>query len=445
MDGDRLGKLVDLASVREAPDWRGRLSYGDRGLLPTIANAMIILGNDPMLKGMLAYNEFVGDYVITRPAPTYEDGATALPGPYPRAWLAEDTVMVLGFFQRVWCPRYAKQAVEDAMVASAATNRFHPVRDWLDGLVWDGIPRLDEWLSIAFGCPKDGYHAAVGAKFLIAAVRRIRRPGCKFDSMPVLEGDQDIGKSTACKELFGEDWFSDSLPHDLSSKDAAQGLTGKWGIELGELDSLIRSEVETVKAFLSRATDRYRPPYGKTFIERPRQGVLVGTTNETDYLRDSTGNRRFWPVRCEFARHAWIREFRAQLWAEAVRREAAGESVWLEQEGVRRKAATHQADRLSEDVWATRIRSWIIDGSRSEVRTEQVLQFCIGIDPDKQDRRVEMRVAKVLRAEGWRPHVQRPPGSSKASRSWFAPGAELPGTGGKRVPVLQPHGDDHDL
>ena len=414
-------------------DWAATLAKGDKGDLPTLGNALIIMANDPVLAGMLAYNEFTAEHVITRSPPPAEDDGPTLPGPFPRTWQAADAGLVLGHMQRRWTYRFSIQTIELAMVTTAETCRFHPVADYLRGLVWDGVERLDTWLHFAFGCPKDSYHAAVGRKFCVAAVRRIFHPGCKFDSMPVLEGSQNIGKSRACRALAGEDWFSDDLPKDLATRDASLGLSGKWIIELGELDALIRSEVETVKAFLSRQTDRFRPPYGKHFVERPRMGVLIGTTNQNDYLRDSTGNRRFWPVWCEKAEPEWIAEVRDQLWAEAVVINADGEALWLETEGIAKDARSRQADRLAEDPWAPRVREWLREAGKSEVTTPEILRRGLSLETSQQTRSAEMRVANVLRADGWIQHIYRRSGSPV--RGWFAPGTLLPN--GKMVPMTE--------
>lgn len=416
-------------------DWIARLAKSDKGAyLHTVANAMVILGNDPAIAGIVSYNEFTGEEVITRSPPAYEDGAAGMPGPYPRPWQSADIALMLGYMQRVWSSRFVSATIEQAMVGAAMSVRFHPVADWLRGLAWDCKPRVATWLHKAFGTPDDAYHEAVGRKFLVAAVRRVFRPGVKFDSLLVLEGYQGIGKSKACQALAGAKWFSDSLPHDLGSRDAALGLMGKWLIELGELDSLIRTEVETVKAFLSREMDRYRLPYGRGFVERPRQGVLVGTTNQSEYLRDSTGNRRFWPVRCEKAEHAWIAEVREQLWAEAVQIEEEGEPLWLDEEKLSRIARLKQADRLSDDPWSDQIRDWIGSGGRHELRTAHVLQHCLSLETSQRTRAAEMRVASILRADGWVQCVYRPKGSTKAQRSWFPPGGFMPN--GLQVPFL---------
>lgn len=399
---DDISNVIDMASAKPIAQlaWMARLAKNDSGgNLPTIANALIIFANDPSLQGVLSFNAFTGQHLITRAPPPPEEDAPELPGPYPRAWGPEDVAFMLGYMQRLWSPKFAKATVEDAMVAEASIRRFHPICDWLDGLKWDGKKRLDNWLINAFGCENTAYHKAVGSKFMIAAVRRIRNPGTKFDHMPVLEGKQGIGKSTAIKNLFGEAWFSDSIPQDLTSKDAAMSLLGVWCLEFSEIETLIRAEVETMKAFLSRAVDRYRPPYGKTFVDRPRQGVLIGTTNSDDYLKDTTGNRRIWPVYCNAADAEWVAINRDQLWAEAAYRERAGEAIWLDDAAIRVEASGAQEQRLARDVWYEAIEDWI--KGKSEISIPQVLEHGLGFQKDKMTKGHQMRVSDVLKSMGW--------------------------------------------
>lgn len=327
--------------------------------------------------------------------------------------------MIQGYMQRIWSPRFARGTIEDAMLAEAAVRRFHPVVDWLATLRWDGKRRLDTWLANAFACQNNPYHRAVGAKFLIAAVRRVRQPGCKFDHMLVLEGAQGIGKSRSLLELFGQDWFSDAIPPDLNNRDAAMALLGIWCLEFAEIEHLIRHEVETIKAFLSRAVDRYRPPYGKAFVDRPRQGVLVGTTNADDYLRDATGNRRIWPVRCVTASPDWVRLNRIDLWAEAAYREAAGEAIWLEDELVQEQAVVAQSERMSDDMWGDAVTAWV--AGFAEVRMTDIMSEALGIPKERQGKAQEMRVGSVLRRLGWTKGVAR---RGKLTKLWFAPGRE---------------------
>lgn len=399
---DDISNIIDMASAKQVGKlaWISRLlRNSEGGTLPTISNALIIMANDPALSGLLSFNAFTSQPLITRAPPLPEDGAPQLPGPYPRSWGAEDVIFVQGYMQRIWSQKFSRMTIEDAMVAESSIRRFHPICDWLDSLVWDGIPRIDMWLVGAFEAAKTAMNAAVGAKFAIAAVRRMKKPGTKFDTMMVLEGKQGIGKSSAVKALFSEPWFSDSIPPDLNSKDAAMALLGVWCLEFAEIEQLIKADVETTKAFLSRSVDRYRPPYGKVYVDRPRQGVLIGTTNSDDYLRDTSGNRRIWPVKCLTANTAWIEENRDQLWAEAVVREATGETIWLDDADIMAEATDIQSDRMIQDVWHLRISEWV--GSRDETTISDVLEQALSVPHERMNKSVEMRVASVLKALRW--------------------------------------------
>lgn len=400
---------LDRLNVALQRDGNGQPQY-------TVGNLMLILAHDPQLAGLLTHNEFTSQSLLTRAPPPIEDGAPLAYGPFPRPWNGEDVSLVQAYIQRSWIAKAGRQTVEEAMAAEASLRRFHPIRDWLATLKWDGVPRLDQWLTKTFGAPDDIYHTAIGSKFLIAAVRRVRQPGCKFDYMIVLEGNQGIGKSTAVKVLFGDTYFSDAIPEELASRDAALALLGVWVLEFAEIQHLIRNEVEVIKAFLSRSTDRYRPPYGKHYVERARQGVLIGTTNTTDYLRDTSGNRRIWPVRCLHADTEWLAENREQLWAEAAAREAAGESLWLDDVDVREQAVQHQAERMADDVWSEPVEDWLI--GKLEVTTADALTSALGIPRERQSRKEEMRVAKIIEKAGWERVVRWDKGQNKARRFW---------------------------
>lgn len=378
-----------------------RLVLDDQGQpLPTLANAMAVLALDPALAGRLGYDEFRDQAYLMRPAPVSNPDDAPAPGPYPRVWLRSDVALFAAYVQREHCPKMRREVVEDAMEVEAARNRFHPVRIYLDALEWDGVPRLATWLSDAFGAPRNPYTASVGEKTLIAAVRRVRDPGCKFDHVPVAQGGQGIGKSSTWSALCGPAWFSDGLPDDLSDKDAAMALRGVWFLELAELTQLLASEAEAVKAFITRSVDRYRPPYGRQVIEVPRQGILVGTTNAEEWLRDATGNRRFWPFDCTKADAAWVRQNRDQLWAEAAHREAAGEVHWIDDDDARDEAREAQEDRMVEDPWLPPVRSWLQDQYR--VTSGEVLEAAVLMPRAQQNRAAQMRVTSILTRLGWK-------------------------------------------
>lgn len=240
------------------------------------------------------------------------------------------------------------------IVGSAARrNSFDPITDYLDGLVWDGTERLDEWLATYAGASDDIYVREVASKFLIAAVRRARRPGCKFDHMPVFEGEEGRGKSSVGKVLAGEDYFTDSIP--LSSHDprhTIEAMRGMWIGELGELAQLKRADVETVKSWLSRTKDVAALKYEPESVGIPRRFVVFGTVNPDGmgYLQSKTGNRRFWPIRVDGFDLQAIQRDRNNLWAEAAHREAQGESLELSTEA-KALAFGEQAAREAWDEW----------------------------------------------------------------------------------------------
>lgn len=252
-----------------------------------------------------------------------------------------------------------KDNVWEAVNTLAYEAKFNPILDYLDALEWDGTPRVERLFPDYFRTADDEYTGAVGRCLMVAAVRRQRRPGCKFDTMPILRGRQGCGKSTGVKALFGDDFFSEATLGELRNKDAAMLLRGIWVQEMAELEGMRRTEANTLKAFLSTSEDRYRPPYAKDVVDYPRRCVFFGTTNEGGYLKDATGARRFWPLEVSPGAEVdvdAIRRDRDQLWAEAAHLEAEGASVVLDR-GLWTLAAERQADETSDDPWAEDIVS----------------------------------------------------------------------------------------
>jgi predicted P-loop ATPase len=309
----------------------------------------------------------------------------------------------------------AGQAVET--VARDAT--FHPVREYLGGLAWDGTPRLDHWIDTYLGAKATPYTCAIGPRWMISAVARVCRPGSQADCALILEGPQGIKKSTALATLAG-DWFTDGLS-ELGSKDAAMETRGVWIVELAELDSLSRAETSTVKAFISRRHDRFRPPYGKRIVDLPRQCVFAGTVNpEGGYLKDATGARRFWPVSCGNIDIEGLQRNRDQLWAEAHVRFRQGEPWWLEDKQLQQHASEEQADRYQADAWEERISRWLKEGAHSgnpfskarqqattDVSIGQVLKDALEIDPARWTQADQNRVARCLTSMGFEQYRPR--------------------------------------
>ena len=247
----------------------------------------------------------------------------------------------------------------EALATLAYNQKFNPVLDFINSLQWDGTSRVDRLFSEYFNCGDDAYTRAVSNCFAVGAVRRMRQPGCKFDTMPVLQSPQGWLKSSAIKALFGAPWYSDADLGSLRDKDAAMKLRGYWVQEFAEIDSLTRAETGALKAFCSRATDRQRDPYGRIVEEVPRRCVFVATVNEGGYLKDSTGGRRFWPLQVlkpiDVDR---IERDRDQIWAEAAISEFLGASDVLPQR-LWPIAAERQADQTSADPWGDTIRTFL--------------------------------------------------------------------------------------
>jgi putative DNA primase/helicase len=395
--------IIPLSDTRALAALDKKLARSDKGsVLPSVSNLILILSEDPTLAGMCQFDEFLNTTVITRAAPSPIEGAPDVPGPYPRPYTHTDVSHTQSYIQRVYTQQAKKSDVDDAMAAVAASSRFHPIRDWLNTLTWDGMWRLDTWAHHAFGVPQAGYEGTLCAKLLIAAVRRVRHPGCKFDNLTIFEGEQGIGKSRTLRALFSPqpEWFSDSLLASLEHKDAAQALQGVWCLEMAEIAQMIRADPETTKEFLSRQIDRYRAPYARSTIATPRQCVLVGTTNQSDYLRDPTGNRRFWPITCHHAKPDWAAANRDQIWAEAAAREAFGEPHWVEDDPeTENTIQIAQSARIMDDSWQDRILEWTAP-FRSVVISE-ILSDALGIPIERHDKRAQMRVASILRHAGF--------------------------------------------
>lgn len=293
----------------------------------------------------------------------------------------------------------AKEFFYDVVADAARHNQFHPVRDYLDGLNWDGEARIDRWLVTYGGAEDSPYVRAVGSLLLVAAVRRIRQPGVKFDEMPVLEGDQGTNKSSALVALaVNEEWFSDDLPLTADGKRVIEALAGRWIVEAAELKGMRKGEVEHLKAFLSRQIDRARMSYDRLVTEVPRQCVLVGTTNSSQYLRDGTGNRRFWPVRIKRFDLEDLRRDRDQLWAEAVMHEAQGASIRLDSD-LWPAAATEQQQRAVEDPYMLALAEFL-HGHDGKIRASAIWDF-LDIPRAQRTQEHNARIGEAMRALGW--------------------------------------------
>ena len=391
------------------------------------ANIWRILREHPDLIGLVAFDEFAQTIVLKRPFPM----STARSIRTSRNGCGATTTR----------PRFAASSirrasrkppagvVRDVVVLEAREHAFHPVRDYLSGLVWDGVHRMGRLFLDHCGVaiPADpveaanmtAYVEAVTRCFFIGAVARVMAPGCKVDTMPVLEGVQGTLKSKLLRTIaVHDDWFSDSLPHSLDGKDARQHLAGKWIIELSELSQFRGSSVETLKSFLSCQVDKYRPPYGRNDVSVPRQCVFVGSTNARTYLHDPSGGRRFWPIRFTRINVTAIQKLVPQLWAEAVAAWKDGDEWWLTPK-MEKIAAEQQAGRLERDSWHEPVVDFVEGKRADQFFTISEIFDKLGVVAKERRKGDENRIGSVLNELGCQ-HVRRyyPPGSGNQKWGW---------------------------
>lgn len=379
-------------------DWRDALILNADGGVKrqSIANAVAFLLNEDRLDGLFVHDDFLAQIVVTRAPPWALNGFE--PGP-----ITDPDIAGLRVYLERQGITVSKMDAYGAIEYVAAQRHVNCVRDYFTALNWDGVQRLDNWLTYYLGVEPSRYVAAVGSKWMISAVCRAMRPGCKVDTMLILEGPQGLKKSTALATLAtlgGRRYFTDELAA-IGSKDAAMQLQGNLVIEIAELDALDRAEVKAVKAFLTRQTDKVRLPYARTVSSLPRACVFAGTVNPEGggYLRDPTGGRRFWPVECTSIDLPALEADRDQLWAEAVVRWRAGESHWLDDEEVLVAARDAQEARREEDPLIAALLQYLRDKTR--VTTDQVLRDAWSFPAYQCTNAASKRAGNALRAIGW--------------------------------------------
>jgi predicted P-loop ATPase len=383
--------LADLQD--ELSGWRAALLLSRKSTpKPLLANALIALRHAPQRDGVLAYDQFALVTMQLKPPPwlKHEDKWT------PQQWSDRDDALTADWLQHQGIGVTVNVAATAAETV-AKDHSFHPIRSYLEKLGWDGEERIANFAWCYLGAEDTPYHHAVSRCLFIAAVARIMRPGCKADYVPILEGSQDKGKSTAIELLF-RPWFSDDLA-ELGTKDAAMQVRVAWGVEIAELASMPRGEIERVKAFITRKIDRFRPSYGRRVIEVPRQSIFIGSTNSDVYLKDETGGRRFWPIRCGGTIDLKaIERDRNQLWAEAVAQFDAGTPWWIADTDTVGLVRDEQAARYVDDPWQEPIASFV--RSQTDVSIGEVLSN-LEIERGRWTQSDQNRVARCLKVLGW--------------------------------------------
>lgn len=368
----------------ENDDWRGLLDCveGTNKPINNASNVAMALSNAPEWKGQIWTDMFRHQKMRET-----------------KQWSDDDTLEALMWLQReAGFKTVFKSSVDDGVSIVARMNGKHPLKDYLNGLEWDGHTRIDTWVIDYLGVNETELSRAVGRAWLVSAVARVLQPGCQADHCLILEGRQGARKSTALRSLAGREFFAEYGAANLTDKDAAILCHGVWIMEFSELGALKTTRTEAVKSFVTRVDDYYRPPYGKNAVSIPRSCVFAGTTNEDQYMDDDTGNRRYWPVQCTNILIDKIIRDRDQIWAEAVRAYQHG-SIWHLTPSMEKQAREEQAKRLDVDPWMFAIESYVknkVDTNIEDVLTKAINKEVVDTSPrDKQ------RAAKCLKSLKW--------------------------------------------
>jgi putative DNA primase/helicase len=389
-------------------------------------NVLTVLNEDRDWKGALAFDEFSQKIITRRSLPWSK--------PVGGVWSDADDAKLASWLQ------YQKLIVPSSLAGegvrtASLDHRIHPVRDYLKSLKWDGMGRIEGWLSRFMGVEEKPIVRAFASRWLISAVARVMTPGCQADHTLLLEGAQGTRKSTALRTLAGDGWFTDHIS-DLHDKDSRMELQGKWIVELSELQAVKGKGMEAVKSFLTTRVDSFRAPYSRYIQSLPRQCVFAATTNEQNALTDETGNRRFWPVHCEEIDIPSLVRERDQLWAEAFALWASGKPWWLETPELVQMAEKEQSLHYQRGEWDDLIMFWVEEPSPSNqalsglsemddgpllslpgcVLISEIMNHPLRGKASEREGRMEFIIAKCLKANGWRMHQHG--GENRGRRFW---------------------------
>lgn len=422
------GKPPKPVPVKPATDWKSCLRRTEDNVLRAeLTNAYLILKHAPEWQGVLAFNEFSCRIEKLKLPPVFGGEV----GP----WLDVDAGKTLVWLQMVWNLRLRSSlVVEEAAQLVACDARFHPVREWLERLPpWDGQPRLPHLLPTVFGTEDNDYTRHIGQSLLVSSVARVMQPGCKVDEMVVLEGGQGLGKSTCVAELFGFEWYLETS-EPPSTKDFYVTMQGHTVVEIGEMQSFSKADINQVKMAITRRDDKYRAPYERHGESHPRQCIFIGTTNADTYLRDPTGARRFLPVLVSKADVEYIRQWRGELWAEALHLYLTNFQWWDYPQELARE---EQDARYVEDPWEEIIINYLdghapqmhypdgLWGPINEITIMKLLRHALQIEVAKMNKGEQQRVGEILRRLGWfKSKQKRVSGTPDRVRPYLRPQAK---------------------
>jgi putative DNA primase/helicase len=382
--------MAALAATRSTGDPGGFIRSDSGNIKPILANAIRALMESPV---QVAYNAFSCRVVHLCPSPWGTEGP----------WHDIDDIAAANYLQHHGIA-VGPPVANEAAYFIAHENEFHPVREWLLGLQWDGSPRLDFWMINGLGSEDSQYSRTVGAKWMLSAIARILEPGSKVDHLLVLEGPQGTGKSSALRALAnghmggsgGHQWFRDNMP-DIDKDDIGLFMQGVWIIEIAELEAIRGKQWTRTKAFISSQTDSFRRKFGRNMQDYPRQCVFAGSTNEAHWGGDPTGLRRFWPIRVGKINLDAILRDAEQLWAEARFRYDEDEK-WCLDEETEKIASEHQAERSPDDSWVARVARAV--EFQTDVTLADVLAS-IGLSINQHGPGEQSRAGRALISLGW--------------------------------------------
>jgi len=371
---------------------------------------------------ILRYNEFSDQIEFNSPAPWHDPN---IPNPY---WTDIDAVQLKFWLSQQKHYQTNVTICHEAAVSLATTlYRYHPVRAYLKSLTWDGVSRLDQLFVKYAGAAGTAYVEAVGKNTMIAAVARAFEPGCQFDHIPILEGKQGTGKTSFVRVLGGQ-WYKE-IHIDPHNKDTIDAMKGAWIIEGSEMEFARKADVQSLKAFITRTKDFVRPAYARTTREFPRSCIIIGTINPEaggGYLRDNTGNRRFWPVATDKINLEALAKDRDQLWAEATHRYLSGERFYLDTPALVAAAEKEQASRTVQDTWVEMVEAWMVNMAADNLLPELVTASYIGtevlgVSARGFDRTTQLRIVHALLETGWTKETTFIPQLGKTAVGFRAP------------------------
>lgn len=374
-----------------------------------VHSVSLLMAALPEFKGMFWYDEFHQKYYTTMPMPR----STGFVMRDVREFSQVDNLYLLKFFQsNIGLSKLSDDMLYKAVIMYSQMNTRNEVKEWFDSLKWDGIERLSHFFPECYGAQENEYTMAAGRNFWTGMVARVYRPGCQLDTMVVLEGGQGIYKSQSLKAIGGK-WYTE-ISTAVDRQDFYQVLHGNILLEIAELNAFSKADVTKIKQVISCQTDRYRAPYARGPENHPRQSVFVGTTNESHWLRDHTGGRRFWPIRCKNIALQKIKDDREQLFAEAVVRYKAGEDWYKMPKDL---TSDEQEQRREVDEWQDRIEDYVCrPGNPGYCMVLEIAENALKFDAKNVDSRVQRRIATVLSVIGWEKSTKRY--GDKLKRVW---------------------------